>query len=234
MSTALSVHTSQNSHSSCERHRGQAAGGTPFRRAAPRRVPITCALLVFAPLCTTQPASAQYTQLGDKLVGSGAVNNPCGCGVSQGQSVSLSADGKTAIVGGPGDNSNAGAAWVFIRSGGTMTQQGAKLVGTSAAGAAEQGSSVALSGDSNTAIVGGPSDNSNIGAAWVFTRSGGVWTQQGSKLAASDSTGAPLQGTSVALSADGNTAIVGGPSDNSGIGAAWVFTRSGGVWTQQG
>jgi hypothetical protein len=36
------------------------------------------------------------------------------------------------------------------------------------------------------------------------------------------------------VSADGNTAIVGGPGDNSGTGAAWVYTRSGGAWTQQG
>ena len=49
------------------------------------------------------------------------------------------------------------------------------------------------------------------GAAWVFTRSNGVWTQQGSKLVGSDAVGFARQGTSVALSADGNTAIIGGP-----------------------
>ena len=99
---------------------------------------------------------------------------------------------------------------------------------------ANQGCSVALSADGNTAIVGGPNDNSGIGAAWVFTRSGGVWTQQGIKLVGTGAIGAAGQGNSVALSADGNTAIVGGPGDNSDTGAAWVFTRSGGVWTQQG
>jgi hypothetical protein len=45
-----------------------------------------------------------------------------------------------------------------------------------------QGTSVAISGDGNTAIVGGIYDNSNAGAAWVYTRSGGVWSQQGSEL----------------------------------------------------
>ena len=54
-----------------------------------------------------------------------------------------------------------------------FSQQGPKLVGTGAIGYAEQGYSVALSGDGNTAIVGGPGDNSKapgyyIGAAWVF------------------------------------------------------------------
>jgi hypothetical protein len=142
--------------------------------------------------------------------------------------------GETAIVGGPGDNLNTGAAWVFTRSGTVWTQQGSKLVGTGAVGNAEQGTSVALSADGNTAIVGGQFDSGDTGAAWVFTRSGGVWTQQGDKLAGTDAVGAAKQGRSVALSADGNTAIVGGYLDNSNIGAAWVYTRSNGVWTQHG
>ena len=118
---------------------------------------------------------------------------------------------------------SAGAAWVFTRSGGVWTQQGTKLVGTGAVGAAQQGVSVALSADGNTAIVGGPADNSSAGAAWVFTRSGGVWTQQGTKLVGTGAVGAAQQGDSVALSGDGNTAIVGGWADNNVAGAAWVF-----------
>ena len=163
-----------------------------------------------------------------KLVGTGAFGH-----ASQGSSVALSSDGNTAIVGGPSDNSYAGAAWVFTRSGGVWSQQGAKLVGTGAIGKAGQGSAVALSGDGNTAIVGGHYDDSSIGAAWVFTRSGGVWTQQ-YKLLGTGHAGSGHQGSAVALSGDGNTAIVGGPYDNSYAGAAWVFTRSGGAWTQQG
>jgi hypothetical protein len=134
------------------------------------------------------------------------------------------------MVGGVGDNSAAGAAWVFSRSGGVWIQQN-KLVANNAVGAARQGVSVTLSSDGNTAIVGGPFDNSHAGAAWVFTRSGDVWTQQ-AKLVGTGAVGAARQGSSVALSSDGNTAIVGGPFDNS-FGAAWVFTRSGDVWTQQ-
>jgi hypothetical protein len=101
-----------------------------------------------------------------------------------------------------------------------------------AVGPAEQGNSVALSADGNTAIVGGPLDSSDTGAAWVFTRSGTVWTQQ-QKLVGTGAVGNARQGTSVALSSDGSTAILGGPFDNSSTGAAWVFTRSGSVWTQQ-
>jgi hypothetical protein len=95
-----------------------------------------------------------------------------------------------------------------------FTQKGPKLVGTGAVGLADQGYSVSLSANGNTAIVGGFNDNSNTGAAWVFTQSNGVWTQQGSKLVGTGAVGPALQGYSVALSGDGNTAIVGG-TDNS-------------------
>ena len=78
----------------------------------------------------------------------------------------------------------------------------------------------------------GLSTTTYAGAAWVWTRTGGVWTQQGSKLVGTGgAVGAAYQGASVALSSDGNTAIVGGYPDNAGTGAAWVFTRSNGVWT---
>jgi hypothetical protein len=175
-----------------------------------------------------------WRQQGNKLVGT---TSEYGGGLwSQGASVALSADGNTAVVGGPSDNRTTGAAWVFTRSGGVWRQQGSKLVGTGAYGAGEpplpsgQGMSVALSADGNTAIVGGW----RAEAAWVFTRSGDGWTQQGKKLVGTGAVGSARQGMSVALSADGNTAIVGGWSDNGSTGAAWVFTRSGGIWTQQG
>jgi len=173
----------------------------------------------------------EWTQQGTKLTGKGAVGSSL-----QGNSVAISADGNTAIVGGPFDNDNAGAAWVFVRSGGVWTQQGVKLVGTGAEGNARQGNSVSLSADGNTAIVGGPDDGA-AGAAWVFTRSGRKWTQQGTKLVGTGAVGNARQGVSVALSADGNTAIVGGPDDTNNyyrLGAVWVFTRSGAVWSQQG
>jgi hypothetical protein len=171
-----------------------------------------------------------WTQQGTKLVGTSAVGF-----AQQGQSVALSGDGNTAIVGGPADNSLIGAVWVFTRSNGVWTQQGSKLVGTGGTmGLVLQGTSVSISSDGNTAIVGGPSDGSGVGAVWVFTRSNGVWTQQGDKLVGNNPVGAALQGASVALSGDGNTAIVGGPNDNSDLGAVWVFTQNNGVWTQQG
>jgi hypothetical protein len=144
-----------------------------------------------------------------------------GQGPQFGIPVSLSADGNTAIIGGNRDNNFSGAAWVFTRSNGVWTQQGSKLVAADAVGAASQGYSVALSADGNTATVGGNSDNGGVGAAWIYTRTGGAWTQQ-SKLVGSGAIGLADQGYSVALSGDGDTAIVGGQADNGGIGAAWV------------
>ena len=181
-----------------------------------------------------------WTQQGNRLMGTGAISGSQG--VAQGTSVSLSADGNTAILGAPRDNNDTGAVWIFTRTGSTWTQQGGKLVGTGVTGYAPalQGTSVSLSADGNTAIVGGPNDGSvvglSLGAAWIFTRSGGIWSQQGPKLVGTgSSTGTVyvLQGESVALSADGNTAMVGGPFNNQQKGAVWVYTRSGTTWTQQ-
>ena len=186
------------------------------------------ALLCVAELLSSQSVLAQFSQQGPKLVGTGAVGS-----AAQGRSVAISGDGTTAIVGGPSDDEDAGAAWVWTRSGQIWSQQ-AKLVGTGTTGKGGQGASVSLSGDGNTAIVGGPSDNGNTGAAWIWTRSAGLWTQQPVKLVGSDVVGIAFRGRSVSLSADGGTAIVGGPADNGGAGAAWVWTLSHGVWTQQG
>ncbi|HEX3497252.1 MAG TPA: hypothetical protein VHT02_08805, partial [Methylocella sp.] len=191
---------------------------------------ILCSLPIVLLAWTLPPAPAQarFVQQGNKLVGTGAVG-----GATQGQSVAISGDGNTALVGGPGDNGSFGAAWVFTLSGGVWNQQGPKLIGSGSASQPQHGFSVALSGDGNTALVGAPSDNSGAGAAWVFTRSGGVWSQQAKLVGTGGISPLVYQGASVSLSGDGNTAIVGAPSDDNFIGAAWVYTRSGETWSQQ-
>jgi hypothetical protein len=52
-----------------------------------------------------------------------------------------------------------------------------------------------------------------------------VWRQQDEKLVGSDPIGPASQGSSVSLSGDGNTALVGGPADAGGVGAAWTYVR---------
>ena len=81
---------------------------------------------------------------------------------------------------------------------GTKWSQQAKLTGSGETGAGDFGAGVALSSEGNTALIGGYKDNTDKGAAWVFTRSGTTWTQQGSKPTAS---GSGEFGLSVALSA---------------------------------
>ena len=76
---------------------------------------------------------------------------------------------------------------------------------------------MAFSSDGNTALIGGPDDEERKGAAWLFTRSGSTWTQQGEKLTGGGERGRGIFGFSVALSAHGNTALIGGPEDHSTI-----------------
>jgi Secretion system C-terminal sorting domain len=181
-------------------------------------------ILLFSPI-----VKAQYTQQGIKLIGTGGVG-----GTYQGAAVAVSGDGNTAVIGASGDKNAAGAVWVYTRTNGLWSQQGTKLVGTGAVGTAYQGSSVSVSADGNTLIEGGDGDNSFIGAAWIFVRSGNVWKQAGSKLVGKAAVGQSSQGGTVAISGDGNTAIVGGYTDNGYIGAAWVYVKSGTAWLQQG
>ena len=167
-------------------------------------------------------------QQGLKLVGTGSSGNS-----NQGI-VAVSADGNTAVIGGSNDNFGTGSIWIFTRSAGLWSQQGGKLGGSDCIGATGLGGSVAISADGNTVIAGGSGDNNLLGAAWVFVRTNGVWSQQGSKLVGSGHITYSQQGSAVAISADGNTAAIGGNGDNYATGAVWVFARSGGAWTQQG
>jgi hypothetical protein len=149
---------------------------------------------------------------------------------SLGSSIAISSDGNTIVVGGPNNNSNEGAAWVFTRSGSQWVQQGGKLQGTGGTALAYQGNSVDISSDGNTLIIGGNANNSYTGAAWIFVRSGNTWTQQAALNISKPFDGSEF-GISVALSANGNTALIGEPRDSSSYGAAWIYTRTADKWT---
>ena len=140
-------------------------------------------------------------------------------------------DGDTALVGADGENSYRGAAYVFTRSGATWSEQ-AELTATGGVAYSSFGAAVALDGD--TALVGASNRDSATGAAYVFTRSGVTWSQQ-AEITASDGAEYDWFGTAVAL--DGDTALVGanGKDGYAGVdaGAAYVFTRSGTVWSRQ-
>ncbi len=154
------------------------------------------------------------------------------CGEAFGESVAIS--GETVVVG-SGGGGVGGSAYVFARSSGVWSQQ-QKLRASDAAVADSFGASVAISGE--TVVVGAIGDDGaagrDQGSAYVFARSGGVWTQQ-QKLEASDAAANDLFGLSVAIS--GETVVVGAPFDagaaGNSQGSAYVFARSGGVWSQQ-
>ena len=96
------------------------------------------------------------------------------------------------------------------------------------------GTAVAISGDGNTLIVGAGDENRN-GAAYIFTWSGTNWNEQ-QKIQASDRGFDDLFGNSVAISENGNTAIVAAYIEDTGgsdAGAVYMFTRSGTTWSQQ-
>jgi uncharacterized lipoprotein NlpE involved in copper resistance len=153
-----------------------------------------------------------------------------------GHSVAL--DGTTALVGTPnaavGDNGGQGAVYVFSEADGTWSQV-AKLTAADGVQFDSFGWSVAL--DGSTALIGADNatigNNSNQGAAYIFSLSKGVWSQV-QKLTAKD--GAAQDGFGYAVALDGITALVGAQgatiSGNSRQGAAYVFADSKGTWGQ--
>jgi FG-GAP repeat len=171
-----------------------------------------------------------------KLIASDAVP-----GDSFGLSVAF--EGDTMVISAPQDDhtslNNPGSAYVFVRTGPpgseVWTEQ-AKLTASDAGAGDKFGDSVSVSGD--TVVVGVKGNDhsgwSNAGAAYVYVRAGGVWTQQ-QKLTASDAATIDFFGNSVALA--GDTAMIGAFEDDhaGGIsaGSVYIFVRSGGLWTQQ-
>ena len=190
-----------------------------------------------------------------------------------GYAVNLAAGGSTLAVGAWGEDSNAtgvdgnqsdnsasnaGAVYVFTRSGSTWSQQ-AYLKASNAGANDAFGFAVNLTADGNTLAVGAPieassiasdpSDNSMLGAGavYVFTRSSGTWSQQAylkaSNIGANDEFGYVVNlstdGSTLAVGAwseDSNaTGVDGNQSDNSAsdAGAVYVFTHSGSTWSQQ-
>ncbi len=152
---------------------------------------------------------------------------------------SVAISGEAIVVGARFDSGatgpDQGSAYVFVRSGGVWSQQ-QKLLAADAEGDDEFGFSVAISGEA--IVVGARFDSGAVGStqgsAYVFVRSGGIWNQQ-QKLEATDPVGGDRFGFSVAIS--GETIVVGVRDDSGaaggGQGSAYVFVRSGGVWSQQ-
>jgi phage gpG-like protein len=144
-----------------------------------------------------------------------------------GTSVALSASGATALVGAPGSG-RAGAAWILARTR-SGWQRGGKLAVRGATNAGF-GSTVALASNGGTALI-GAGGGSSAGGAWVFTRQHSRWSRQGGRLTGKEQSG--RLGATVALSSDGDTALVGAGGEDGEHGAVWIFTRSGSTWQRR-
>lgn len=161
-----------------------------------------------------------------------AVQQPATVGPNDQFGCSVAVSGTTAVIGANALDKNAGAAYVYIRSGAIWRRQ-ATL--TDPAGGENDlfGSSVAVSG--TTAVIGAYGVNKTRGAAYIYARSGGTWHLQ----AAFDDPSGHLSdefGWSVTVS--GATAVVGDPgrelsSTEHFAGAAFVYVRSGTAWRRQ-
>jgi hypothetical protein len=148
---------------------------------------------------------------------------------------SVDIDGDTAVVGSfrDGDGTDSGAAYVFVRNGGTWTEQ-QKLVPSDGSAGDLFGRSVAISGD--TIAVSALADDDNgldSGSAYVFVRNGDIWSEQ-QKLLPSDGSQGDQAGWSLDL--DGDALLLGvwldgdnGPNS----GSAYVFVRNAGIWSEQ-
>ncbi|MCA8943666.1 MAG: hypothetical protein KDB80_13970, partial [Planctomycetes bacterium] len=166
----------------------------------------------------------------------------------------------TGVNGDEANNSagKSGAAYVFVQSAGAWSQQ-AYLKASNAETNDQFGWSVAISGDtivvgaiqedsSATTVDGDESDNSAAlsGAAYVFVRTAGSWSQEAylkaNNAEASDQFGwsVGIHGDEIVVGAPGEDGsglgTIGDPSDNgaSASGAAYVFHRSSGSWSQIG
>ncbi|MBC8172142.1 MAG: hypothetical protein H7X77_10735 [Anaerolineae bacterium] len=131
--------------------------------------------------------------------------------------------GDRLIVGAPGGfNDDPGAAFLYLRTGGTWTQQD-RIDGTVPRG--EFGHSLALTG--NTALIGGlvprAGTTTRIGAVHVYTYNGTDWVSQQTLPDSDDTATSGFGGFAVS----GDTALIWGAS------RAYVFTRNGTVWTEQ-
>lgn len=127
-----------------------------------------------------------------------------------------------------------------------LSNKGELIVGNSileinspSVSANEFGSAIALSSDGNTMAIGAPrysTPTTDIGGVYIYIRTTYnpvSWSYQAGPLQGSGSTGGAYMGATVSLSHDGNTLAIGGPENNSGEGAIWIFVRSGTSWSEQ-
>ena len=159
-----------------------------------------------------------------------------------GSSVAVSGDGSTVVAGAAdatiGSNAQQGEALVFVRQSGSWTNlpTDTGLLASDGGASDNFGSSVAVSADGLTVVVGAPGatvgGHQAQGAAYVFEKgagwNSGATNQTAKLLAQGGGSGTDHLGSSVAVSNDGSTAVAGGPGLNNSTGIVYVFVRGTG------
>lgn len=146
-----------------------------------------------------------------------------------GWTVSLTADGHTALVGAPGRT--VGAAYVFVEHGGIWSEQ-QELQSPAGPAQDSYGWSVTLAGDGATALVGAYTGNGLRGIVYSYARQDGSYVLDG-QITALDGAAGDAFGTSVSLSGLGNVALIGAPDHNGYNGGAYVFVHGAGSWREE-
>lgn len=154
-----------------------------------------------------------------------------------GKSVALSHNGSIAVIGG-NNGEDLMPVYIFTGSGSSWSQL-AKVIGHDCIPQDYFGQALAASSDGSTVVVGSRFDSdagTYSGSVYVFTRVGNAYTQQ-AKLTALDAGHSDYFGTSVSVSGDGNTVLIGAHlkiNDGNGAhGASYIFKRNGSTWAQQ-
>jgi hypothetical protein len=145
---------------------------------------------------------------------------------NEGWAVALSSDGTT-LAAGAYIYGNTGATQVYVQDGYQLNHQ-ATL--SQKYPNSFEGISVSLSADGNTLAAGAYGTNNNTGATQIYFRTGTSWTYQATL---SQNISGSMEGSSVALSADGNTLAVGAPAYDNNTGTVHVYTRTGTAWSLQ-
>ncbi len=146
-----------------------------------------------------------------------------------GNSVALSADGTSALIGALRNGSSFSYANIYSKDAEGAWTKLAKLTPDSITSGDSFGCSVAFSDDGTVALIGDYSNNSYTGAAYIFVKPTDGWknTVETAKLTAPDPATSDYFGYSVALSGDGTHAIIGVPYDDdteAGSGSAYIFS----------
>lgn len=147
-----------------------------------------------------------------------------------GYSVAMSRGGHLAFIGGPAKYNGIGSAYIFREDHGVWNEE-QEFSASDGVLPDQFGYSVALSNDGRVAMIGANAKNSGSGAVYVFTEDDRVWTQQ-QKLIASDSPSSAF-GAALALSGDGQVALIGAFVNNWFGGAAYIFTKDHKDYVQQ-